>query len=216
MRHLGDLAAAFVDDRLDAGARVRVLRHLGGCARCSAEVEAQRQVKERLCALRPPAVPDRLAERLVDLPAARAREGAPDAADVRPGAADPAGPGGGEAVGVSHAVAAGAPAKRRPSAPGLRPPAQPATGGGPPGKPGSGGSRRGTRRRTRRIVLGSASALAVATGVFGVAFAVGGAPRQGPAVSPPVPAYVAKHASVSNDVPLSDPALTTLTSTVLP
>ena len=213
-RHLGDLAAAFVDEQLDAHDRARVLRHLSACARCAAEVEAQRQVKKRLGGLRPPAVPAVLAARLLNVPNT---QHVPE--DTLPGDTDPAGEGaaGAGAAGVSHTVATAAPASARPSAPGERPPPRPSTGGGPPGKPGGAGSRARTRRRRiRTIVLSSASALVLCMGVFGVAFAVGGAPSGGPPVAPPMPAYVAQHASVSNDVPLSDPALTTVTSMVLP
>ncbi|MGZ4664980.1 MAG: zf-HC2 domain-containing protein, partial [Frankiaceae bacterium] len=60
-RHLGDLAAAFVDEELDARARARVLQHLTACGRCAADVEAQRQLKRRLRRLRPPALPGALA-----------------------------------------------------------------------------------------------------------------------------------------------------------
>ena len=68
----------------------------------------------------------------------------------------------------------------------------------------------------RTVVLGSASALVLCMGLFGLAFALGASPDPGPSIVPEMPAYVAHHASVSNDRPLSDPALTTLTSRVLP
>ena len=211
-RHLGDLVAAFVDEQLDARARDRVLRHLKACGRCAADVEAQRQMKQRLRGLRPPALPGALAARLLEVPHARP-----------PGHALPAGGAAGEGVAGQgaaglpvHAGTAVTPVTARPAAPADRPPPRPAATGGPPGKPGAG--LRGRRRRGAHIiVLGSASVLVLCMGLFGLAFALGGAsPEPGPRVVPEMPAYVAYHASVSNDRPLSDPALTTLTSRVLP
>lgn len=211
-RHLGDLAAAFVDEQLDARARARVLRHLRACGRCAADVEAQRLVKQRLRRLRPPAPPGALTARLLEVPNARP-----------PGPAPPAGGADGEGVAEQgaaglpvHVGTAGTPATARPARPVDRPPPRPSSPGGPPGKPGA--ETRGRRRRgVRTVVLGSASVLVLCMGLFGLAFALGGpSPEPGPQVVPEMPAYVAHHASVSNDRPLSDPALTTLTSRVLP
>ena len=212
-RHLGDLAAAFVDEQLDARARARVLQHLTACGRCAADVEAQRQMKQRLRGLRPPALPGALAARLLEVPNARP-----------PGHALPAGGAAGEGVAGQgaaglpvHVGTAGTPVTARPAAPVDRPPPRPSATGGPPGKPGAGPRGRRRRRGVRTIVLGSASVLVLCMGLFGLAFALGGAsPEPGPRVVPEMPAYVAHHASVSNDRPLSDPALTTLTSQVLP
>lgn len=52
--HLGDRAAALVDDELTHGARERVLAHLAGCLDCRAEVEAARALKRRLAGLGAP------------------------------------------------------------------------------------------------------------------------------------------------------------------
>src|SRR5512135_3405643 len=95
-RHLGDLAAAFVDRQLDARTRARVLRHLDDCPRCAAEVAAQREVKLWLGRLQQPVVPDVLTARLLDRsPALPAPAGPPPArpapAGGRPGK-PPAGP----------------------------------------------------------------------------------------------------------------------------
>ncbi|MGZ4619282.1 MAG: zf-HC2 domain-containing protein, partial [Frankiaceae bacterium] len=117
-RHLGDLAAAFVDEELDARARARVLQHLTACGRCAADVEAQRQLKRRLRRLRPPALPGALAARLLEVPNARP-----------PGHAPPAGGAAGEGVAGQgaaglpvHVGTAGTPVTARPAAPLDRPP----------------------------------------------------------------------------------------------
>ena len=62
--HVGDLAAALVDDQLDQGTRDLVLLHLGRCPGCRSDVEEQRQLKERLLALGQPGLPSGLVARL--------------------------------------------------------------------------------------------------------------------------------------------------------
>jgi anti-sigma factor RsiW len=62
--HIGDLAAALVDDQLDQGNRDLVLLHLARCPGCRADVEEQRQLKERLHALGTPGLPSGLMARL--------------------------------------------------------------------------------------------------------------------------------------------------------
>jgi hypothetical protein len=62
--HIGDLAAALVDDQLEQGTRNLVLLHLGCCAGCRADVEEQRQLKARLHALGTPGLPCGLIARL--------------------------------------------------------------------------------------------------------------------------------------------------------
>lgn len=65
---LGDTLTALVDGELDHAARERALTHLAGCADCRAEVDAQRQLKARLAALKPElAPPGELTERLLAL-----------------------------------------------------------------------------------------------------------------------------------------------------
>jgi hypothetical protein len=65
--HVGDLAAALVDDQLDAGRRDLVLVHIAGCAPCHAEVDYQRRLKARLQALGAPGLPPALLRRLRDV-----------------------------------------------------------------------------------------------------------------------------------------------------
>jgi anti-sigma factor RsiW len=62
--HVGDLAAALVDDQLDQGTRDLVLLHLGRCPGCRSDVEEQRQLKQRLHALGSPGLPSGLMARL--------------------------------------------------------------------------------------------------------------------------------------------------------
>jgi hypothetical protein len=62
--HVGDLAAALVDDQLDAARRDLVLVHIAGCAPCHAEVDHQRRLKARLQALGGPGLPPALLRRL--------------------------------------------------------------------------------------------------------------------------------------------------------
>ena len=62
--HVGDLAAALVDDQLDQGTRDLVLLHLGRCPGCRSDVEEQRQLKQRLHALGSPGLPSGLLARL--------------------------------------------------------------------------------------------------------------------------------------------------------
>jgi hypothetical protein len=62
--HVGDLAAALVDDQLDQGTRDLVLLHLGRCAGCRGDVEEQRRLKQRLHALGTPGLPSGLMARL--------------------------------------------------------------------------------------------------------------------------------------------------------
>ena len=62
--HVGDLAAALVDDQLDQGTRDQVLLHLGRCPGCRSDVEEQRQLKSRLLSLGTPGLPSGLMARL--------------------------------------------------------------------------------------------------------------------------------------------------------
>lgn len=67
---LGEKAAALVDGELDHAARERAQRHLGQCAECRAEVEAQRRLKASLASLASaaPVPPPDLSARLLALP----------------------------------------------------------------------------------------------------------------------------------------------------
>jgi hypothetical protein len=62
--HVGDFAAALVDDQLDQATRDLVLLHLGRCAGCRDDVEEQRQLKARLRGLSEPGLPLGLLARL--------------------------------------------------------------------------------------------------------------------------------------------------------
>jgi hypothetical protein len=62
--HIGDLAAALVDDQLEQGTRDLVLLHLARCPGCRGDVEEQHQLKARLHALGSPGLPAGLIARL--------------------------------------------------------------------------------------------------------------------------------------------------------
>jgi hypothetical protein len=62
--HVGDLAAAFVDEQLDLQRRDLVLVHIAGCLLCRDEVDHQRRLKTRLRALGGPCLPPDLMSRL--------------------------------------------------------------------------------------------------------------------------------------------------------
>jgi hypothetical protein len=62
--HIGDLAAALVDDQLEQGTRDLVLLHLARCPGCRSDVEEQHQLKARLHALGTPGLPSGLIARL--------------------------------------------------------------------------------------------------------------------------------------------------------
>jgi anti-sigma factor RsiW len=70
MNHLGDLAAALVDDALPPPDRERALAHAAGCDACRDEVDAQRRVQRELRGLAAPAPSPDLTARLLALPAA--------------------------------------------------------------------------------------------------------------------------------------------------
>lgn len=78
-RRWSDQASAFVDDELDAAARVRFERHLAGCARCAADVEALRSVKLLVSRMPEVAAPRsfRLTPQMVAAPAPPVRRAAP-------------------------------------------------------------------------------------------------------------------------------------------
>ena len=53
-QHLGDRLAALVDGELNHDARERVLSHLATCAKCKAEADAQRNLKNVFAQAAPP------------------------------------------------------------------------------------------------------------------------------------------------------------------
>jgi anti-sigma factor RsiW len=138
---LGDVAAALVDGELDHAGRERAHRHLAHCARCRAEVDAQRRLKARLSGSAPPDLPSALTDRLLRLTSpleeaaprvvrppsrpATAPAGLTRPVGGRPGSPRPPGPRPGSAVrrrastgsavvllGVAAALALGAPPRQ--------------------------------------------------------------------------------------------------------
>lgn len=76
-QHLGDRLAALVDGELGHDARERVLAHLATCARCKAEADAQRRLKNYFADAPPPPPPAGLLARLQGLPGGAAADGGP-------------------------------------------------------------------------------------------------------------------------------------------
>ncbi|WP_406862977.1 zf-HC2 domain-containing protein [Streptomyces sp. HUAS MG47] len=66
--HLGDRLAALVDGELGHDARERVLAHLATCAKCKAEADAQRSLKNVFAQAAPPPPSEGLLARLQGLP----------------------------------------------------------------------------------------------------------------------------------------------------
>ncbi|MFJ4874784.1 zf-HC2 domain-containing protein [Streptomyces sp. NPDC088745] len=67
-QHLGDRLAALVDGELGHDARERVLAHLATCAKCKAEADAQRRLKDVFARSAPPAPSAGFLARLQGLP----------------------------------------------------------------------------------------------------------------------------------------------------
>ncbi|SED54256.1 Putative zinc-finger [Streptomyces misionensis] len=67
-QHLGDRLSALVDGELGHDTRERVLAHLATCARCKAEADAQRALKNAFAAAPPPPPSASLLARLQGLP----------------------------------------------------------------------------------------------------------------------------------------------------
>ncbi|MGW7546094.1 zf-HC2 domain-containing protein [Streptomyces sp. NPDC054770] len=68
-QHLGDRLSALVDGELGHETRERVLAHLATCARCKAEADAQRALKNAFAAAAPPPPSESFLARLQGLPA---------------------------------------------------------------------------------------------------------------------------------------------------
>ncbi|MFI6353209.1 zf-HC2 domain-containing protein [Streptomyces sp. NPDC050743] len=68
-QHLGDRLSALVDGELGHESRERVLAHLATCARCKAEADAQRRLKNVFAEAAPPPPSASLLARLQGLPA---------------------------------------------------------------------------------------------------------------------------------------------------
>ncbi|MFD0317136.1 anti-sigma factor family protein [Streptomyces flavalbus] len=67
-QHLGDRLAALVDGELGHDTRERVLAHVATCAKCKAEVDAQRRLKNVFAEAAPPPPSESLLARLQGLP----------------------------------------------------------------------------------------------------------------------------------------------------
>ncbi|MEU5537026.1 anti-sigma factor [Streptomyces sp. NPDC020362] len=68
-QHLGDRLSALVDGELGHESRERVLAHLATCARCKAEADAQRRLKNVFAEAAPPPPSESFLARLQGLPA---------------------------------------------------------------------------------------------------------------------------------------------------
>jgi len=176
MSHLEEQLSAFIDGELGHSERERVLSHLARCEPCRFEAAMLRQLKQRLCTLRPPEPASEFLTRLLALP--EATTGDP-----------PAPPSG---FGASPPLGAGQPLGGLPLP---RPARRPA--------PARGLFRfRGEWGRARYAVAG-VSMLAAA---LGTAFLAGGDPAEPPVVTPALTDYAIEHAAVSGQSPLGDPA----------
>ncbi|MEY7980307.1 anti-sigma factor, partial [Streptomyces pilosus] len=67
-QHLGDRLSALVDGELGHDARERVLAHVATCAKCKAEVDAQRRLKNVFAEAAPPPPSESFLARLQGLP----------------------------------------------------------------------------------------------------------------------------------------------------
>ncbi|MFF7097209.1 zf-HC2 domain-containing protein [Streptomyces rubradiris] len=92
-QHLGDRLSALVDGELGHETRERVLAHLATCARCKAEADAQRALKNVFAEAAPPPPSASLLARLQGLPG-----GDPDGGGTTPSP----GPGLGTSGGLGH------------------------------------------------------------------------------------------------------------------
>ncbi|MFG3283100.1 anti-sigma factor family protein [Streptomyces sp. NPDC048111] len=77
-QHLGDRLAALVDGELNHDARERVLSHLATCAKCKAEADAQRNLKNVFARAAPPPPSEGFLARLQGLPGGPAAGGDDD------------------------------------------------------------------------------------------------------------------------------------------
>ncbi|EKX67751.1 zf-HC2 domain-containing protein [Streptomyces ipomoeae] len=76
-QHLGDRLSALVDGELGHEARERVLAHLATCAKCKAEADAQRRLKNVFAEAAPPPPSESFLARLQMLPAGDTDGGSP-------------------------------------------------------------------------------------------------------------------------------------------
>jgi hypothetical protein len=189
MSHLGELIAALVDNELSHDGRDRALAHIAGCAECRAEVDRQRRLKALLANQADPHPSAALQARLRAI------------ADGTPGTPAASSAGGlrfGEPrptrtrrSWLPATAAAFAPPPRS-----VRPASRSAAAGAPaPARPGA------RRRTVRRLVAGSASALALTAALAVVGSADAGAPAK---VTPPVDQFLQEHTRTTARLPLGD------------
>ncbi|MGW6293204.1 zf-HC2 domain-containing protein [Streptomyces sp. NPDC055058] len=76
-QHLGDRLSALVDGELGHDARERVLAHVATCAKCKAEVDAQRRLKNVFAEAAPPPPSESFLARLQGLPGGDPGSGSP-------------------------------------------------------------------------------------------------------------------------------------------
>ncbi|MGW7417114.1 anti-sigma factor family protein, partial [Streptomyces sp. NPDC054863] len=76
-QHLGDRLSALVDGELGHDSRERVLAHLATCAKCKAEADAQRRLKDVFAHSAPPGPSEGFLARLQGLPGGSADEDGP-------------------------------------------------------------------------------------------------------------------------------------------
>ncbi|MGW7526464.1 zf-HC2 domain-containing protein [Streptomyces sp. NPDC054783] len=103
-QHLGDRLSALVDGELGHESRERVLAHLATCARCKAEADAQRRLKNVFAEAAPPPPSASLLARLQGLPGGGDLDGdgmSPPGGLFGRGSGDDEPPGAGGASGVS-------------------------------------------------------------------------------------------------------------------
>ncbi|MER7490890.1 zf-HC2 domain-containing protein [Streptomyces sp. NPDC126497] len=87
-QHLGDRLSALVDGELGHDARERVLAHVATCAKCKAEVDAQRRLKDVFAQAAPPPPSESFLARLQGLPAGGDLGGGPSPGGGAPGRLD--------------------------------------------------------------------------------------------------------------------------------
>ncbi|MCS0605920.1 zf-HC2 domain-containing protein [Streptomyces sp. LP11] len=87
-QHLGDRLSALVDGELGHETRERVLAHLATCARCKAEADAQRALKNVFAEAAPPPLSESFLARLQGLPGGGGTDGGvpPPGGEPDPGA----------------------------------------------------------------------------------------------------------------------------------
>ncbi|MFG2312559.1 zf-HC2 domain-containing protein [Streptomyces sp. NPDC048566] len=99
-QHLGDRLSALVDGELGHESRDRVLAHLATCAKCKAEADAQRRLKNVFAEMAPPPPSESFLARLQGLPAGGDANGGPPLGGSPFGAGLPGGSPGPDLPGV--------------------------------------------------------------------------------------------------------------------